>query len=82
MKTLLLLVSISLLVAAAIVLDSRRLDAAGWVSALTVAALFAVAYGDRAPRRPDRVRRRDVRATCSAAEAEPESCVLCPAAAS
>ena len=82
MKTLLLLISVLLLVAAAIVVDAHRLDAAGWFSAFTVAALFAVASGDRTPRRLDRIRWSGVRATRAAAWAESNTCVLCAAASS
>jgi hypothetical protein len=84
MKTLLVFPLIFLPVAAPIALDSPRLDAAGWFSAVAVAGLFAVALGDTGTRRRSPAAGRPARpgATSSAAWAEKKSCVLCAAASS
>jgi hypothetical protein len=84
MKTLLVFLFILLLVAAAIALDSRRLDAAGWFSASAVAGLFAVAHGDAGPRRrsPRAVRPARSGAKASDAWTERKPCVFCAAASS
>jgi hypothetical protein len=79
MKTHRVFILALLLVAAAIALDSHRLDAAGWISAATVAAVFAVANLDASPRRfaLRKVRTPGCATTRCATWKEQNPCVLC-----
>jgi hypothetical protein len=74
MKTHLVFIITLLLVAAVIKLDAHQLNAVGWLSAAMVAAVFAIANTDAAPRRAPKA----VRAPGSCAAWEKQnSCVLC-----
>jgi hypothetical protein len=84
MKTHLVFIFTLLLVAGAIKLDSHPLDAVGWLSAATVAAVFAIANTDAATRSRSA---KAFRAPCSRAArcvgwAEQNPCVLCASASS
>jgi hypothetical protein len=82
MKTLLVFFLGLLPVAAALVLDAQRLDAAGWIAAYAVAGLLVVAHGDAVPRRRAGDRRSRFRSTPGVAGAERSVCVLCGAPSS
>jgi hypothetical protein len=79
MNTLRVFILTLLLVATAIKLDSRQMNAAGWFSSVAIAAVFAVASNDTSGRRSKSKETRATGAcvTSSAAWAGQNSCVLC-----
>jgi hypothetical protein len=79
MKTHQVFILALLLVAGAIAMDSRRLDAAGWISAAAVAAVFAIANLDASPRRfaSREVRTPGCATNRCATWKEQNPCVLC-----
>ena len=75
MNTLRVFILTLLLVATAIKLDSRQMNAAGWFSSVAIAAVFAVASNAAVPRRHG-PKETGATGTC-AAWAKQNSCVLC-----
>jgi hypothetical protein len=84
MKNLLPLLSIPVLITAALSLDSQPLDAGALFPALAVAALFAVALNDRPLRHRPPPEARPAKANAIGAEewSEQKLCVFCAGPAS